>query len=82
MRLKINKYVCYRYESKIKGGKCFIFDLDKGKIYLSNKKAFSILEYIDFNKPSPQELETVFNGDEVTAFLKTMNEKGVLIYEY
>lgn len=37
---------------------------------------------IDFNKPSPQELETVFSGDEVTAFLKTMNEKGVLIYEY
>ena len=47
MKIKLNPYVCYRYESRIKGGKSFIFHLDYGKSYLSNFEAYKILEFID-----------------------------------
>lgn len=81
MKIKIGKYICYRYESKIKGGKCFIFNLDTGKIYLSSKAAFDILEFIEFNEPSPEELYNNFAGDKPKLFFHNMVNIGVLSYE-
>ncbi len=47
--MKICKNVLFRYESNIKGGKLFIFDLNNYKVYEGNYLEYIILKNIKDN---------------------------------
>lgn len=80
-RIKLKPYICYRYESRIMGGKAFIFNLESAKIYLSGFEAYKVLEFIDFNIPKVDELVRSFKEINIKEFITDMINKGVLEYE-
>lgn len=81
MKVKLSPYVCYRYESKIYGGKTFIFQLDYGKIYISDYDAYRILEFIDFCHPEIDNLCSKFSSLDIQTFIRTMEQREVISYE-
>lgn len=49
LNMKICKNILFRYESNIRGGKLFIFDLNNYKVYEGNYLEYIILKYIKQN---------------------------------
>lgn len=60
--MKISKNILVRYESGIKGGKLFIFDLKRYKVYEGNCLEYLVLNGIK-NNDMIQDIEKIANWE-------------------
>ncbi|WP_143147705.1 hypothetical protein [Clostridium collagenovorans] len=86
MEIKLNKNIVYRYESKLFGGKTFIFNINDQKILLSDILAFDILRLIENEARSVEEIICTMNekykrdiSDKIRVFISKMCSNQILI---
>lgn len=83
--MKISKNILFRYESGIKGGKLFIFDLNRYKVYEGNYLEYLVLNGIK-NNDMIQDIEKKIANtcqinnleDKIRQFLVSLQKLGVL----
>jgi hypothetical protein len=82
--VKIGKNIVYRYESKIKNGLTFIFNIDTGKIVVSSKMAYDLLKFIE-NNDELQDIQHFskenynITSSELNNFLEILIENKMII---
>lgn len=80
--LVISKHIHFRYESKILGGKTFIFHLETSKILIADKMAYEILKCIKSNTLTMERLSNIFPNSDCNEFVTNMIENGVVGYAH
>lgn len=78
MKLKDN--IVYRFESKILGGKTFIFDLYTGKILVSDKIAYEIMNMMNSGHSINEISKTLDRSSEsIDAFISHLRNNEFLL---